>query len=128
MWSCRICGREHKELYDACWNCPCRSDPLAARLHRIRILRGFWSCAWRTLFGLAVGVVLAPAELIFYFGVPIAAVELDSLLGVGAIVGLGVGGLWGLIHWIVDPPLIRSPIQDTPGVEGSRACSTSSST
>jgi hypothetical protein len=99
MWACPICGREHAKLYDARWNCVCRTDPYAIRAARARLtarlILAFLSLAKRILLGLVIGTALGPI-MFSSAGVPLReGLELGA--AIGALVGITVGIVWGLL-------------------------------
>src|SRR5215470_15445153 len=92
MWACPDCGREHEKLYDARWNCACRSDPnaaLAAKARRtMRLILIFLSLALHILLGLGIGTALGPLVFI------VAGVPAGEGLEPGAAIGVLVGSIW----------------------------------
>jgi hypothetical protein len=90
MWTCDFCGREYEKLYDARWNCPCRSDPEAAKARKARAIRTLGRFTVRIPMGIVIGSAVGPA--IFHF----AELPVVDGIGFGAVVGFFVGVLWGL--------------------------------
>jgi hypothetical protein len=95
MWACPICGREHAKLYDARWNCVCRTDPYAVRAARARLtarlIRAYLSLALRILLGLVIGAALG--TIMF----SITGVPPWEGMGLGAAIGALFGIVWGLL-------------------------------
>jgi hypothetical protein len=106
MWACGYCGQEYEKLFDARWNCPCRKAPDAARFRRTRALWGLYLLATRTLFGVALGLVMVFLE--FELGWGGLFLEWDA----GGQIGLFVGLAWGFLAWRGLP----EPIYTRPGV------------
>src|SRR5262249_43844479 len=93
MWACPICGREHKKLFDARWNCACRTDPYAVRAAEVRLtarlILVFLSLVLRILLGLGIGAALGPIMF------TVAGWPPWEGLGPGATIGALVGAIWG---------------------------------